>query len=125
MSRFLWIRFSKTLQLNNGHPVNSAGFTIHSALHGVSESAHAVMHCHSNDGVAVSCMQSGLLTLSQTACVIQSDVAYHDYEGVALNPEEKARLIVNMGDKHILILRNHGTLTVGTTVAECFLVHTR
>ena len=107
--------------LDNGHPVNSAGFTIHSALHGAAENAHAVMHCHSNDGVAVACMESGLQPLSQTACLIQNDIAYHDYEGVALNPEEKVRLIADMGDKHILMLRNHGTLTVGASVAECFL----
>ncbi|MCS6857079.1 MAG: class II aldolase/adducin family protein [Sandaracinaceae bacterium] len=107
--------------LDNGHPVNAAGFTIHSAIHEAREDAHAIIHLHTLDGTAVSCLKEGLLPLSQTAQLICGDIAYHEYEGVAFDPAEKPRLQKDLGQKNILILRNHGTLTVGETIAQAFV----
>ena len=101
--------------------INPAGFTIHSAIHENREDAHFVMHVHSDHGVAVSAQKEGLLPLSQHALIILPQVAYHAYEGIALNHEEKERLVADLGDKHAFILRNHGTLTVGRTAADCWL----
>ncbi|APE29045.1 class II aldolase/adducin family protein [Aurantiacibacter gangjinensis] len=103
------------------HPVNPAGFVIHSALHMNCENAHAVMHLHTPDGQAVSAMADGLMEHTQTGMIARSDIAYHDYEGIATDTEERERLVADMGDKHAMILRNHGTLTIGKSVAECFL----
>lgn len=100
--------------------VNPAGFTIHSAIHMGREDAGAVMHLHASDSVAVSAHRDGLLPLSQTAMLCLDHVAYHDYEGVALNLEERERLIRDIGDKSMLILRNHGVLTAGHDVPETF-----
>jgi ribulose-5-phosphate 4-epimerase/fuculose-1-phosphate aldolase len=103
------------------HPVNPAGFTIHSALHMAREDAAAVMHLHTPHGQAVSAMEFGLLPHTQTAMIANHDVAYHDYEGVATDLEERERLVADIGDKNAMILRNHGTLAVGDSVASCFL----
>lgn len=103
------------------HPVNPAGFTIHSALHMNCEDAHAVMHLHTPHGQAVSAMEFGLLEHTQTGMIARHDIAYHDYEGIATDLEERERLVQDMGDKHAMILRNHGTLAIGRTVGECFL----
>lgn len=103
------------------HPVNPAGFTIHSALHMNCPDAHAVMHLHTPAGQAVSAMEFGLLEHTQTGMVARRDLAYHEYEGIATDLEERERLVEDMGDKHSMILRNHGTLTIGATVAEAFL----
>jgi ribulose-5-phosphate 4-epimerase/fuculose-1-phosphate aldolase len=103
------------------HPVNPAGFTIHSAIHMAREDAAAVMHLHTPHGQAVSAMEFGLLPHTQTAMIAGHDVAYHDYEGIATDLEERERLVHDIGDKHAMILRNHGTLTVGDSVASCFL----
>jgi ribulose-5-phosphate 4-epimerase/fuculose-1-phosphate aldolase len=99
---------------------NPAGFTIHSALHMAREDAQAVMHLHTPHGQAVSAMTFGLLPHSQTAMIAAHDLAYHDYEGVALELEERDRLIADIGTKNAMILRNHGTLAVGATVGQCF-----
>ena len=107
--------------MESPHPVNPAGFTIHSAIHAAREDAHAVIHVHTADGVAVSCQEHGLLPMSQHAMLVHGDTAYHDYEGVALDHDERPRLIKDMGTKHVMILRNHGTLTVGKTCADAFL----
>ena len=101
--------------------VNAAGFTIHSAVHGNGQHNHAVIHTHSNDGVAVSAQEHGLLPISQTAMVIRNECAYHDYEGIALNHDERERLLDDLGDKHCLILRNHGLLATGATCADAWL----
>jgi ribulose-5-phosphate 4-epimerase/fuculose-1-phosphate aldolase len=101
--------------------INPAGFTIHSAVHEAREDAHCVMHLHTIEGVAVSCQKAGLMALSQQSLFPMSSLAYHDYEGVALNPEEKVRLVADLGHKHNLILRNHGLLTCAETVADAFL----
>ena len=103
------------------HPVNPAGFTIHSALHMNCEDAHAVMHLHTPHGQAVSAMADGLMEHTQTGMIAKHDIAYHEYEGIATDLEERERLVEDMGDKHAMILRNHGTLTIGQTVGECFL----
>lgn len=108
--------------LSNGYDVNPAGFCIHSAIHMSREDAQAVMHLHTDDGVAVSSMAEGLMPITQTAMVIHDQIAYHEYEGVALNLDERERLVHDIGDKRAMILRNHGTLAVGETVASCFLM---
>ena len=100
---------------------NAAGFTIHSALHMAREDAQAVMHLHTPHGQAVSAHAEGLLPLTQTAMLIREDVAYHDYEGVAVDIDERERLVADIGDKGAMLLRNHGTLTVGETVGEAFI----
>ncbi|MGB7406170.1 MAG: class II aldolase/adducin family protein [Pacificimonas sp.] len=101
--------------------VNPAGFTIHSAIHMAREDAHAVLHLHTPHGQAVSAMAEGLLPHTQTAMIAKHNVAYHHYEGIATDLEERERLVEDIGDKHAMILRNHGTLTVGETVADAFL----
>ncbi|MGX1199539.1 class II aldolase/adducin family protein [Parvibaculum sp. MBR-TMA-1.3b-4.2] len=101
--------------------VNPAGFTIHSAVHSTGSDANCVIHTHSDDGVAVSAQAEGLLPLSQTAMIVLGDLAYHDYEGIALELDERERLIRDLDDKHCMILRNHGLLTVGASCADAFL----
>jgi len=100
---------------------NPAGFTIHSAIHMAREDALAVMHLHTPAGQAVSAHGDGLLPLTQTAMLIRGQLSFHDYEGVAVDLDERERLVANLGDKSGMILRNHGTLTVGKTVGECFV----
>ena len=102
-------------------PVNPAGFTIHSALHMAREDAGAVMHLHTPHGQAVSAMAFGLLPHTQTSMIAMADVAYHDYEGIATDLEERERLVADLGSRHAMILRNHGTLAVGASVAQCFM----
>jgi ribulose-5-phosphate 4-epimerase/fuculose-1-phosphate aldolase len=103
------------------YDVNPAGFVIHSAVHAAREDAHCVLHVHSVNGVAVSAQEAGLLPLSQHSMAVLSSLAYHDYEGVALEDDEKPRLVRDLGDRRFLMLRNHGLLTVGRTVAEAFV----
>jgi len=100
---------------------NPAGFTIHSAVHMARDDAHAVLHLHTPHGVAVSAQQEGLKRYSQFAMIVHDDVAYHDYEGIATDHDERARLVADMGPHSFLILRNHGTLTVGPNCAIAFL----
>jgi ribulose-5-phosphate 4-epimerase/fuculose-1-phosphate aldolase len=100
---------------------NPAGFTIHSAVHAAREDAKCVLHLHTVAGVAVSCQQQGLLPINQTAMLLNDQVAYHEYEGVALLLDERPRLVADLGAKNAMILRNHGTLTVGESVGEAFL----
>ena len=103
------------------HPVNPAGFTIHSAIHMARDDAAAVMHLHTPNGQAVSAMAFGLLPHTQTSMIAGHDVAYHDYEGIATDLEERERLVADIGTKNAMILRNHGTLAVGESVGACFL----
>jgi len=112
----------------SGNPVeptpfitNAAGFTIHSALHMAREDAQAVIHLHTPSGQAVSAHADGLMPLTQTAMLIRDEIAYHDYEGVAVDLSERERLIADIGDKHAMILRNHGTLSLGESVGEAFI----
>ena len=102
------------------YSINPAGFTIHSAIHEVREDAGCVIHLHTLDGVAVSSCADGLLPLNQIAQYVTHDLAYHDYEGVALDHDERPRLQRDLGTKNHMLLRNHGTLTVGRSVASAF-----
>ncbi|MBC8028908.1 MAG: class II aldolase/adducin family protein [Pyrinomonadaceae bacterium] len=101
--------------------INPAGFTIHSAVHAAREDALCVIHLHTDYGIAVSAQADGLLPISQQSLFALASVAYHNYEGLALNEDEKARLVEDLGNKGFMILRNHGLLTVGKTPAEAFL----
>lgn len=107
--------------LESPFEINPAGFTIHGAVHEAREDARCVIHLHTMEGVAVSCQKGGLLPLSQQSLFPLSSLAYHAYEGVALDAGEKARLVADLGDKHSMILRNHGLLTCAETVADAFL----
>ena len=101
--------------------INPAGFVIHSCIHAARMDAHCVLHTHSINGVAVSAQDAGLLPISQFAMSVLHSLSYHDYEGFALNEDEKPRLIHDLGDADFLMLRNHGLLTVGQSVAEAFV----
>lgn len=105
---------------DNPYRVNRAGFVIHSAIHGARHDALCVIHTHTRAGMAVSSLQEGLLPLNQIALGLEPHVAYHDYEGIALDIGERDRIVADLGDKRALILRNHGLLTVGRSVAEAF-----
>jgi len=107
--------------LDSPYDVNPAGFTIHSAIHAAREDAQCVLHVHSLNGVAIAAQKEGLLPISQHSIFPLSSLAYHDYEGVALNEDEKPRLVEDLGTKRFLMLRNHGLLTVGRSVAEAFI----
>ncbi len=100
--------------------INPAGFTIHSAIHEARDDAHYVMHLHSDAGVAVAAQREGLLPISQHALITIPRLAYHDYEGIALNPDEKERLVADLGDKTLMLLRNHGTLSAAKTAGDCW-----
>ncbi len=102
-------------------PINPAGFTIHSAIHDAREDAICVLHTHTFHGAAVAAQDAGVLPISQPSIFVLSSLAYHDYEGLALNEDEKPRLVADFGDKTFLMLRNHGLLTVGRSVADAFL----
>ncbi len=102
-------------------PVNPAGFTIHSAVHGARHDVGCVLHTHTINGIAVSAQKGGVLPLSQQSIFVLSSLGYHDYEGVALRDDEKPRLVADLGTKTFLMLRNHGLLTVGATVTDAFL----
>jgi ribulose-5-phosphate 4-epimerase/fuculose-1-phosphate aldolase len=107
--------------LETPYSINPAGFTIHGAIHEARQDAGCVLHTHTRAGVAVSAQAGGLLPLSQISLLPYSSLAYHDYEGIALNEEEKPRLVADLGDRNFLILRNHGLLTVGPSIPEAFL----
>ncbi|MFC7290564.1 class II aldolase/adducin family protein [Hirschia litorea] len=101
--------------------VNPAGFTIHSAVHAAREDAGCVIHLHTPYGVAVSVQKAGLRRYTQFAMQVYDDLAYHDYEGIALELEERDRIVRDLGKKSLLMLKNHGTLTVGANCAIAFL----
>ena len=112
----------------HGNPVeptpfvtNPAGFTIHSAVHMAREDAHAVMHLHTPHGQAVSAQGDGLLPLTQAAMLVREDLAYHDYEGIAVDLDERERIVSDLGSKNLMLLRNHGTMAVGETIGEAFI----
>jgi ribulose-5-phosphate 4-epimerase/fuculose-1-phosphate aldolase len=103
------------------YPVNPAGFTIHSCIHDGRPDVGCVLHTHSRAGVAVSAQQCGILPISQQATFVLGSLAYHGYEGLAVRDDEKTRLQTDLGDANFLVLRNHGLLTVGRTVADAFM----
>jgi ribulose-5-phosphate 4-epimerase/fuculose-1-phosphate aldolase len=107
---------------DNPWPVNPAGFTIHSAIHAARQDVQCVLHTHTLNGIAVSAQMNGVLPLSQQSIFVLQDLAYHNYEGVALRDDEKPRLAADLGRNNYLMLRNHGLLTCGRSVAEAFLL---
>jgi len=107
---------------DTGHPVNKAGFVIHSAVHAARPEVNCVLHTHTRAGVAVACLADGLLPINQFSLQYHDRLAYHDYEGVALDLDERSRVVRDLGDKPAMVLRNHGLLTVGPTVREAFVL---
>ena len=108
--------------LESPYEINPAGFTIHGAIHAAREDVRCIVHTHSLNGVAVSATRAGVLPVSQQSIFVLASLAYHDYEGVALHDGEKPRLVRDLGDKMFLMLRNHGLLTTGPTIADTFLM---
>jgi ribulose-5-phosphate 4-epimerase/fuculose-1-phosphate aldolase len=121
-SNLLKVNLQGELQGNPIGKVNPTGFAIHGAIHGARPDAHCVMHLHNTAGIAVSAQRDGLLPLSQHAMRFMGHLAYHDYEGVALTQAEGVRLTSNLGNHPAMLLRNHGTLTVGRTIGEAYVV---
>ena len=103
------------------HFINPAGFTIHSAIHAAREDAMCVIHLHTDAGVGVAAQKEGMLPLTQNALVVIPKLAYHGYEGIALNLDERERLVKDLGYKQLMLLRNHGTLAVGRNAADAFV----
>jgi ribulose-5-phosphate 4-epimerase/fuculose-1-phosphate aldolase len=120
-SSLVKINLEGQIVLSSPYFINPAGFTIHSAVHAAREDALCVIHLHTDYGVAVSAQKNGLLPVSQQSLFALASLAYHNYEGLALNEDEKSRLVADLGNKTYMILRNHGLLTVGKTPAEAFL----
>jgi ribulose-5-phosphate 4-epimerase/fuculose-1-phosphate aldolase len=120
-SSLVKINLQGEIVMPSSYFINPAGFTIHSAVHAAREDARCVIHLHTDYGIAVSAQKDGLLPVSQQSLLALASLSYHEYEGLALNEDEKSRLVADLGDKHNLILRNHGLLTVGKTAAEAFL----
>ncbi|WP_151962144.1 class II aldolase/adducin family protein [Acinetobacter bereziniae] len=108
--------------ISGDSPYNPAGFTIHSAVHMAREDAHCVIHTHTLAGMAVAASEQGLLPLNQISLEYYNRVGYHDYEGVAFNLDERSRLQTSLGNNSALILRSHGLLSVGATVADAFQI---
>lgn len=106
---------------NSEYTVNLPGFVIHSAIHGGRPDVACVLHTHTPAGMAISALECGLLPLNQTAMRFASGVAYHEFEGVAVDLDERQRLVENLADKDVMILRNHGLIAVGQNVAEAFV----
>jgi len=102
------------------HKVNPAGIVIHTAIHAARPDVHCVAHTHTNAGMAVACTQEGLRTDNFYSALLHNQIAYHDFEGITVNADEKPRLIANLGDKSLMILRNHGLLAGGRTIPEAF-----
>jgi ribulose-5-phosphate 4-epimerase/fuculose-1-phosphate aldolase len=107
--------------MDTPYPINPAGFTIHGAIHEARDNAHCVLHVHSINGVAISAQKNGVLPISQQSILVLSSLGYHDYEGLALNEDEKPRLVRDLGNNNFLMLRNHGLLTVAETIPDAFV----
>ena len=107
--------------IESPYPVNPAGFVIHSSVHAAREDVQCVLHTHTRAGVAVSAQKNGVLPISQQSTFVLASLAYHGYEGVAFRDEEKPRLQADLGQANFLMLRNHGLLTCGKTIADAFL----
>ena len=120
-SSLVRVRPDGTLATPSPYGINPAAFTIHSAIHEARPDAHCVLHLHSDNGTAVSAVEVGLLPVVQTAMLVEGDLAYHAFEGVALDLAERARLQADLGGRNYMLLRNHGTLVTGRSVAEAFI----
>lgn len=107
---------------DHGYRVNVTGFALHAAVHAARADAHCVMHLHNLNGIAVGAQEDGLLPLSQHALRFYGQIGYHDYEGLALSASEQQRFVERLGAYPAMLLRNHGTLTCGRTVAEAFVL---
>jgi ribulose-5-phosphate 4-epimerase/fuculose-1-phosphate aldolase len=121
-SSLVKIDYHGELVEDSPYPVNKAGFVIHSAIHKARPDVACVLHTHTRAGIAVSCLEEGLLPLNQHALLFHGRLAYHGYEGIALDLDEEERLVADLGDKRAMILRNHGLLTAGRTIPEAFEV---
>lgn len=104
----------------SGHPVNRAGFIIHSAVHAAREDAHCIIHTHTDAGMAVSCLQEGISHDNFYGAQLHGRVAYHDFEGITVHEEEQPRLVDSLGDKAVMVLRNHGLLVVEESLPKAF-----
>ncbi len=120
-SNLVLIDLAGNVLRDTGWPVNRAGFVIHSAIHGAVPEAHCVMHTHTTNGVAISCLKEGLSSDNFYGAMLHGRVAYHDLEGVTVDTAERSRIVRDLGDKHVMILRNHGLLSWGHNVAEAYL----
>lgn len=109
--------------LDDGPPVNAAGFVIHSAIHAARPEVDCVIHTHTRAGVALSCLAEGVLPINQFALEFAASIGYHDYEGIALDLEERERLVADLGERYALVLRNHGMLTCGQTIPGAFYLY--
>lgn len=105
---------------NSPYPINAAAYVIHSAIHQARHDIGCAIHLHTNDGVAVSATKEGILPLNQSAMLIREEIAFHEYEGVAIDKAEQERLVADLGNKNLMLLRNHGTLALGRTIGEAF-----
>ncbi|HKO08120.1 MAG TPA: class II aldolase/adducin family protein [Alphaproteobacteria bacterium] len=119
-SSLVKVDFDGNVLIPSEYGINLAGYTIHSAVQMARPDVACVIHLHSRDGAAVSAQKDGLLPLTQTAMIARAFLAYHDYEGIALDLDERERLVEDLGDKCLMMLRNHGTLACGPSVAEAF-----
>ena len=120
-SALVKVDLDANIVMETAYFINPAGFTIHSAVHAAREDAVCVMHLHTDTGVGVSAQAEGLLPIGQNSLIVIPQLAYHDYEGIALNLDERARLIANLGDKNLMMLRNHGTLACGPTAGATWM----
>ena len=120
-SNLVKIDLQGTILEPSDYPINPAGFVIHSAVHAAREDALCVMHTHTTATMAVACQQDGLRTDNFYSAFLHGEVAYHDFEGLTVYMEEQKRLVASLGAKNYMLLRNHGSLTVGKTVPEAFL----
>ena len=109
--------------LSHSAPVNAAGFVIHSAIHMARQDVHCVIHTHTRAGVAVSCLEEGILPINQFALEFLNSTAYHDYEGIAFDLAERDRLVADLGEANALVLRNHGMLTAAQTIPGAFQLY--
>jgi ribulose-5-phosphate 4-epimerase/fuculose-1-phosphate aldolase len=108
--------------LDGDYPVNAAGFTIHSAVHGARHDVDCVAHTHTSAGMAVSALPDGLLPLTQTSMRFYNRTAYHGYEGIALDLDERERLVADLGDNSVMMLKNHGVLVCGRTIRHAWVL---
>ena len=120
-SSLIKVNLDGTVVTGSDYGFNPAGFVIHGAILSGRDDVGCVVHLHTDQGMAVSAQKNGLLPLSQIGAALCHDVSYHEYEGSATEEEEKPRLIADLGAKNLMILRNHGTLSVGETIADAFL----
>ena len=120
-SSLVKVNLEGEIVMESAYGINAAGYVIHSAVHGARENARFVIHVHTDHGIAVSAQAEGLLPLSQHAMAVLPHLAYHDYEGIALHLDERERLVSDLGDKTLMMLRNHGTLATGVTAGEAWV----